>query len=157
MIYNDVNFDKLIFENKEMNDFKKFIKIKGIYLHKQIYDALLSYNKDKVTYYELSSVIRYDKSLRDILYKYLATFEEKLRSELFERYDVESNNFQYKSLKGLGKLKKDIKSKMNKENSNLYYCFQLDLGTTISLIEFLKFYDKRVISDLRKIKTFVIM
>lgn len=152
MINCGVKFDKLTFKNYEKETFEKFIKIKGAYLHKQIYDVLLSYNAEEVTYYELSNIIRYDKNLRDTLYKYLATFEEKLRSELFAKYDVDTTDCIYKRTKGLEKLKKDIHIKTNFENSNLYFCYRLDLGATIDLLENLNFYSKVIISDLRQIK-----
>ena len=86
-------FDKLIFdkanEEKERAEFEKYKKLKGVYLHKQVYDILLEANGgENVTYYELSSIIRYDKNLRDTLYIYLATAEEYLRALLCEKYDV---------------------------------------------------------------------
>lgn len=153
MINWNVEFDKLIFKNYEEETFEKFIKIKGAYLHKQIYDVLLSYNAKEVTYHELCSIIRYDKNLRDTLYKYLATVEEKLRSELFTKYDVDTTDCIYKRTKGLEKLKKDIHIKTNFVNSNLYFCYQLDLGATIDLLENLNFYNnKDIFTDLRQIK-----
>ena len=81
-------FDKLTFASpKEEADFQKYKKLKGIYLHKQVYDILLEANGgEEVTYYELSSIIRYDKNLRDTLYIYLATVEEQLRVLLSELY-----------------------------------------------------------------------
>ena len=83
-------FEKLTFASpKEEADFEKYKKLKGIYLHKQVYDILLEANGgESVTYYELSSIIRYDKNLRDTLYIYLATAEEYLRALLCEKYDV---------------------------------------------------------------------
>ena len=82
-------FEKLTFASpREKEDFEKYKKLKGVYLHKQVYDILLEANGGKVTYHELSSIIRYDKNLRDTLYIYLATAEEYLRALLCEKYDV---------------------------------------------------------------------
>ena len=86
-------FEKLTFAStKEKEDFEKYKKLKGVYLHKQVYDILLEANGgENVTYQELSSIIRYDKNLRDTLYIYLATAEEYLRALLCERYDVDES------------------------------------------------------------------
>ena len=83
-------FEKLTFASpKEKEEFEKYKKLKGVYLHKQVYDILLEANGgETVTYQELSSIIRYDKNLRDTLYIYLATAEEYLRALLCEKYDV---------------------------------------------------------------------
>lgn len=152
MIYKGVNFDKLIVADNEMCDFEKYIKIKGVYLHKQIYDVLTAYNSDTVTYSELSSVIRYDKNLRDTLYKYLATFEEYLRANLFAKADVANQEYIYKGHSGLEKLKNDIQPKNDNIISNLFFCFQLEFGSTIELLEHIKFYNNAIFSDFRQIK-----
>lgn len=133
MTFDGVDFEKLVLPKSEQKDFEKYAKSKGVYLHKQVYDVLLTYNVEQVSYYELSSVIRYDKNLRDKLYIYLATFEEKMRAELFSEYDVENKNVVYQFKTGLDELKKAIKRKTNVEFSNLYYCYQLELGHTIEL------------------------
>lgn len=152
MIYKGVNFDKLIVADNEMRDFEKYIQIKGVYLHKQVYDVLTEYAADTVTYYELSSVIRYDKNLRDTLYKYLANFEEYLRANLFAKYDVANQECIYKGHSGLKKLKDDIQPKNDKSLSNLYYCFQLELGPTIDLFKHIEMYNNATLSDFLQIK-----
>lgn len=152
MIFSGVDFEKLVLTESEQENFEKYAKIKGVYLHKQVYDVLLSYNSEQVSYSELSSVIRYDKNLRDKLYIYLATFEENLRAELFSKYDVQNRNAVYQFKTGLDKLKKEIKQKTNDEFSNLYYCYQLELGLTIELFEYLKICDENSIKELKQIK-----
>ena len=122
-------FEKLTFASpKEEADFEKYKKLKGIYLHKQVYDILLEANGgENVTYYELSSIIRYDKNLRDTLYIYLATAEEYLRALLCERYDVDES---CKLFKGhcFDKLKDKLfeKSEIEIEKSNLYLKLEPD-------------------------------
>lgn len=89
-------FEKLIFKNEyESNEFKKYIQLKGECLHKQIYDILNEANNGSVTYYELSSLIRYDKNLRDKLYIYFATAEEYLKAQLTDRYDANVVTYLY--------------------------------------------------------------
>jgi hypothetical protein len=56
-------FDQLTFASpKEKEEFEKYKRLKGVYLHKQVYDILLEANGGGVTYHELSSIIRYDKN-----------------------------------------------------------------------------------------------
>lgn len=152
MTFDGVDFGKLVLSKNEQNDFEKYTTIKGVYLHKQIYDVLLTHNTEQVSYYELSSVIRYDKNLRDKLYIYLATFEESLRAELFSNYDVETTKTVYKGKKGLNKLKNDIREKANTNFSNLYSCFELELGPSIELLEYLNISDENTINELKQIK-----
>ena len=85
-------FEDLIFANDfEKQTFKKYLPLKGKFLHKQIYDILKEANGGQVTYYELSSVLRYDKNLRDTLYIYLATAEEYLKALLLDKFDSDEN------------------------------------------------------------------
>lgn len=152
MTFSGINFEKLVLTESEQKDFEKYAKIKGVYLHKQVYDVLLSYNSEQVSYSELSSVIRYDKNLRDKLYIYLATFEESLRAELFSKYDIESAEHTYKRMQGLNKLKDNIRENKDMYYSNLYSCYELELGFTIELFEFLKLRDENTIKELKQIK-----
>jgi len=82
-------FPKLSFEpkNSEYEVFMENLKNKGVPLHKHVYDILYSYGESTITYHELSHFIRYDKSIRKVLYKYLATFEEQLRAEIINNFD----------------------------------------------------------------------
>ena len=82
-------FGRLIFSDElERAKFEKYLKIRGKFVIKQIYDYLLNFDKEKVNYKDLSTCIRYDKNMRDTLYIYLATFEEYLRAQLFDKYEI---------------------------------------------------------------------
>ena len=135
-------FDKLTFASpKEEADFEKYKKLKGIYLHKQVYDILLKANGgENVTYYELSSIIRYDKNLRDTLYIYLATAEEYLRALLCEKYDVaaECKPFEHHCYKPLMEALHD---RGDETSSNLYFKLEPDFSALMDVC-----IDKGVIS-----------
>jgi hypothetical protein len=121
-------FDKLIFLNEnEKTEFEKYTSLKGIYLYKQVYDILLELNcNNSVKYKELSSIIRYDKNLRDTIYKYLATVEEYLRALLCEKYDV---NEEEKAFEGHNtRLKEALFSKTDSSKSNLYLKLKSDFS-----------------------------
>ena len=124
-------FEKLTFASQEeRDDFEKYQKLKGVYLHKQVYDILLEANVGEgVTYYELSSIIRYDKNLRDKLYIYLGTYEEYLRALLCEKYDVAEHCKIFKK-HCFAELNGAIfeKNDSDIEESNLYFKLELDLA-----------------------------
>ena len=149
--------EKIMLENivqteKESAEFEKYKAIKGEYLYKQVSDILFELDGKPVSYSDVSSIIRYDKNLRDTLFIYLATFEESLRAELFRKYDVGSADYVYRYLKGCKKLKNDIRSKNSSESSNLYFCFELELGPMIELLDHLGLYSSETISGFKEIK-----
>ncbi|MCL2598587.1 MAG: hypothetical protein FWD76_01575 [Firmicutes bacterium] len=84
-------FPQLHFANEqEQKRLNEYCQTKGVYLHKQVYEALLHWeSKTKVvSYEELSGLIRYDKTLRYGLYVYLSAAEEYLRAVVCEKLDV---------------------------------------------------------------------
>lgn len=128
-------FEQLTFTNeKEKQEFKKYSSLKGKYLYKQVYDILLEKNKGTVSYQELSSLIRYDKNLRDTLYIYLATCEEYLRALLLKSYDVASDSpkFEQHCYKPLIDALKD---KDDLSKSNLYFKLDIDLSILIRICQ----------------------
>ncbi len=122
-------FNRLHFKDDDEKEcFIINIKNKGYYLHKQIYDVYCSYNEDEISYDELSRMVRYDKYIRNVLFKFLATFEEQLRAKLFEKYELDLTN-DYNTLK---------EKKSDKENSNFYWKTYDKDFTFKKLIELIK-------------------
>ena len=121
-------FEKLTFASpREEEDFEKYKKLKGVYLHKQVYDILLEANGgENVTYYELSSIIRYDKNLRDTLYIYLATIEENLRVLLLDNFDLKPNTPKFKQRPSTQTLCDALVPKQYLESSELYFKLKAD-------------------------------
>ncbi len=149
----------LVFENliigQNQKDFEKYIKIKGKFLFKQVYDFLLSIPGNKnATYDQVSSCIRYDKNLRDKLYIYLATFEEFLRAKIFDKYDIKDAKYviNKKDENYISDLYKEIIKTNDNETSNLYNIFNLDLGDTISIVQQLQMFDQKTIEEFHKIR-----
>lgn len=142
---NNLKFDN----DQEKEEIKKFLNLKGEYLHKQIYDILFEWNDSvEVKYSELSSVIKYDKGLRDTLYKYLSLLEENLRADLCRKYDIDDKYINEKF-----KLWKDhLIEKSNTEKSNLYFRLDIEFGHLIELIEKVNLYDNSRIAKIKKAK-----
>ena len=120
-------FDQLTFASpKEKEEFEKYKRLKGVYLHKQVYDILLEANGGGVTYHELSSIIRYDKNLRDTLYIYLATIEEQLRVLLLDNFDLKPDTPKFKQRPSTQTLCEALLPKQDHESSELYFKLQTD-------------------------------
>lgn len=156
----DMMFEKLIFSNDaEKLEFDKYVKIRGKYLFQQVYKYICNITKDKCTYSALSSCVRYDKSLRDKLYIYLATFEEYLRAQLFDKYEIRSNfKLNRKEDDYIKHMASQIYESEGQENSVLYKKFKLDLGETIELVQEIKMFDEvksQEFDDIRKVRNFV--
>lgn len=127
-------FPLLVFENQEEEElFLQNLKPRGIFLYKQVYDALCNWQPNSVIKYEnFKNLIRYDKSIRDKLYKYLCVAEEHLRNIIFEELET-PERFEDNENK---KLDIDELNERNKDesnlNSNLYkysYSKFFDFGT----------------------------
>lgn len=128
-------FEQLTFTNeKEEQEFKKYLSLKGEYLYKQVYDILLEKNKGTVFYQELSSFIRYDKNLRDTLYIYLATCEEYLRALLLKHYDVEKSCPKFNQHRS-NSLMHELKEKNEFSQSNLYFKLNVDFGVLLQICQ----------------------
>lgn len=146
------NFKQLYFENEKDEDiFLKYLIFKGTYLHKQIYDILLQYDQ-KCYYSELSNIVIYDKGLRNQLFKFLSAAEEKLRSVLFDNYDIQHkidnpDTFVVKQ--------KELIKKVNYDNSNLYFASYSKNFTFGKLQEVMKGFDllsNYDLSDIENVK-----
>lgn len=156
-------FEKLNYLNDEERiEFEKYLRIRSKFLFKQIYDYLLLENAEKVNYSDLGTCIRYDKNLRDKLYIYLATFEEYLRAQMYEKYEIKKD-FKF------GRKRKEEKEEyikriaehiferadrvdIDEDNSVLYTKFKLDLGETILLIKELHMFDDQKYQELVNIR-----
>ena len=147
-------FERLIFADElERVKFEKYVKIRGKFVFKQIYDYLLNFDKEKVDYTDISSCIRYDKNMRDTLYIYLATFEEYLRTQLFDRYEIkESCATNGKERNDIKKMAENMYECTDNQSSVLYKMFNLDLGKTISLVTELKMFGTTRIEEFDSIR-----
>lgn len=117
-------FSLMTFENTEEEQmFLQYMKTRGIYFYKQVYEALVNWmpQVDKIKYKMFSNLIRYDKSIRDKLYIYLAAAEEYLRNIIFDELEIDD------SAKNMTNVELDIekirerKKEDGCDKSELYY------------------------------------
>lgn len=134
-------FDNLTFNSDaEKIEFAKYIHLKGECLHKQVYDILSEANNGSVTYYELSSLIRYDKNLRDKLYIYFATAEEYLKAQLTDRYDANVSSKYIHYPNEIKNLLNNLKARSLDTPSILYYKLNIDFEALLQVC-----YEKNII------------
>ena len=134
-------FDNLTFNSDaEKIEFAKYIHLKGECLHKQVYDILSEANNGSVTYYELSSLIRYDKNLRDKLYIYFATAEEYLKAQLTDRYDANVSSKYIHYPNEIKNLLNNLKARSLDTPSILYYKLNIDFEALLQMC-----YEKNII------------
>ncbi|MDY0139258.1 MAG: hypothetical protein RBR50_06140 [Candidatus Izemoplasmatales bacterium] len=127
-------FPKMDIKDNEKDTFLKYIRLKGGFLHKQVYDTILL-TDEEARYGEVSRIIRYDKYIRDVLYKYLSALEEQWRAIAFDNFDYESDKIDV--------IKKDIDlSKITVKNqfadSTLYWASYNKSFTLNKLIDIFK-------------------
>ena len=130
---------KIIFNsNEERDDALFYIKVKGLSLHKEIYDYLLKENNNQtITWKQISDELRLDKGLRDTLYIYLATLEEYIRAYISNKYEDDINQPFWISGKG----RNDIKGNINKGMPLFKVLQETDLGMLINQVNALPMAD----------------
>lgn len=86
----------IAFKNEQEKEEAEFyMAVKGVELHRRILDYLgYDFEKSKIEWPKIANVLRTDKALRDIIYKYLATLEEYIRAFISNKYiDSVQQNF----------------------------------------------------------------
>lgn len=137
--------------DEEKENYKMYNEIRGKQVYRIVYEALN--NKFDFNYTEMNRIIRCDKALKDILYKYLAIIEEMVKSYLFSNYDLsKSITIRLNSLKKIHF--NDINDNLIKRNvidgeiTYLYKVYSLTFSQLIKLLENKK--DNKY--DLKKLK-----
>ncbi|MDQ7983046.1 MAG: hypothetical protein REH79_02345 [Spiroplasma sp.] len=85
-----VMISELVINQEDNENANFYLKNKGkdLYMHViKIFQSKYK-NEKKFNYQEISSFIRYDKSLRDILFRYFAYLEENLRAKILLKKDI---------------------------------------------------------------------
>jgi|GEM_PF-3570042 len=79
----------------DVTTFNKFLRIRGIGVYFDTINSLRLYVDDskKVNFNDFMGFIRYDKNLRDVLYKMLGSYEEKIKNILYSNFDLVGNKF----------------------------------------------------------------
>lgn len=96
-------FENLIIDDVDRDNMVKSLKSKGVEKHIQIKEKLLSWqDSDCIEYAKIASTYRYDKRIRNTLFKYISYLEEYYRSVILDNYISNVNqSFWNKTLSNL--------------------------------------------------------
>jgi len=135
-------------DKSEESDATFYIKMKGISFHKKIMIHLgyeFNGNSETIDWKKVSSLLRYDKRLREKIYIYLATFEEYIRSYISNKYeDYKSQEFWLAtSLR-----KKSIKEKIESGILVSEVLEETEFGELILQVKQLPLEDKELIFEI---------
>lgn len=126
--------DALIIEDKE--NFLCYSKLRGAQQYRIIYETLKKKNSD-VTYKDVNSFVRYDKAIKNVLFKYLGTLEEYIRNYIVINFDfapkqkISKNEYHY-----FVNLPTCIRKKQPNDKVTLFYRkFSLNFGDLLSFIK----------------------
>ncbi len=147
--------DKL---RKELNvqledeeDFMYNIEYKGVYLVNHIYESYKFFS-DHVEWKTVLNTIKFDKKLRNNLYKFLGTIEEYIKVKLFSEYDVGNRDVVFNSQNDKSKCRKALSKKTSNKSSNLYFVFQMTFGFLIDITLEKNLVNKNFIDWLEKVR-----
>ena len=150
------NFPLLRFKDEEEQQFKDYMVTRGKFLYKQVYDVLCKWepNVKEIKYEHFKNVIRYDKSLRDKLYIYLAAAEEYLRNIVFENVELKVDYQVEKSSRlKLNQLCKRDKHSLEIQSRLYFYEGLIEFGVSKNIITKFKLAKKYnlIIEDIEKV------
>lgn len=123
---------------EDKDNFEEYSKIRGVQQYFIIFEALKRKDSN-VTYKDVNSFIRYDKAIKDVLFKFLGTLEEYLRNRIIKIFDFANNKkFECKEYHDIDKLPKCIRKDNPDDSINEFYKhFALNFG---DLVDFIKKY-----------------
>jgi hypothetical protein len=97
---NEVDILNILEESIEMSEdekavFDKYVRIRGIGVYFDTVSSLKLYDdeNEKIKFDDFMGLIRYDKNLRDVLYKMLGSYEEKIKNILYSNFDLVGSKF----------------------------------------------------------------
>ena len=123
-------FDNVEIKPEDIERAKRAIFSKGIEKHIIILDKLKAWiENDKVPYELIASLYRYDKRLRETLYKYISYLEEYYRSLLLDNYRSHWSGIV---------LKEELNKELNKTNDFNSALEEISFSTLINQVVLLK-------------------
>ena len=103
-------YDNVKIEKEDMVRAEKYLTSKGVESHIAILELLKPYYDGKIDYEYISSTYRYDKRIRNTLFKYLAYLEEYYRALILDRYNEKVDKLNiHKNLNNKYKLFNDLR------------------------------------------------
>jgi len=113
--------------DEEKDDCIKYLNLKGISYHTVLANYIGFDKKNKIEYKKIAVLYKYDKRVRNILYKFLSALEENIRAFISNIYSNNLNQIKNKTIL------KNISngSSLSKELENLEFSKLLNLSKTL--------------------------
>ena len=124
---------------EDSKNFKKYSPVRGKIIYRLIFNELKESGED-FTYTELNCILRYDKALKDCLFKYIGALEETLKTYIFSNYNLKRTNISGIKLKDYYRNWEELSNAIEKyydrsgEITELYKRFALNFGGIIGFL-----------------------
>jgi len=145
-------FDRLIWDSDEQKEWANFyIMTKGLAFHIKVAKHIgfdINDSNSKVEWKRVAHHIGYDKKLRYVIYKYIATLEEYIRAYISNKYeDKPDQDFWIEQEFWCKGERTMIQLELAKQESISAILEQTDLGFLIKQVKALPFEDKKALFE----------
>ncbi|ARU91781.1 hypothetical protein SCLARK_001229 [Spiroplasma clarkii] len=127
---------KMIFpdeDNKLEEECRNYLRLKGVAYLTQLANFIELNDNGKIEYLKVSKLYRYDKRIRNILYKFLSAFEESIRAFIANKFLDNVSEFKSESQKNGKKIGKKLMGKLSECKSLSFSLGSLSLSELMEL------------------------
>ena len=146
---------------EDLKNFKRYSPVRGKIIYRLIFNEL-SKSGEFFTYTDLNCILRYDKALKDCLFKYIGALEETLKTYIFSNYDLKCTNISgnksneekqpYRSWEKISNAVEEYDNSSG-EITELYKRFALNFGDIIKFLRENKCpYDCVKLGEIKKLR-----
>lgn len=132
-----ITFDEFInnLSKEDKQNFSDYSKMRGVQQYRIIFETLKKTDPN-VEYKDVNAFIKYDKSIKDVLFTFLGALEEYIRNDIVLRFDFKNKSKNLKEYHDIKELPKCIEKVQKKDEITAFYkYFSLNFGDLISFIE----------------------
>lgn len=124
--------DKMNFHNEEEKKrCEIYLELKGIAYHVVLANYIGLNRFGKIEYRKVQNLYKYDKKVRNILYRFLAAFEEGVRAFISNRYNNDFERIDKLSKSLLYSIQEDSSLSKELENQDFYHLMELAKKMTL--------------------------
>lgn len=124
--------DKMNFHNdEEKQRCDIYLDLKGVAYHVVLANYIGLNRYGKIEYKKVQNLYKYDKKVRNILYRFLAAFEEGVRAFISNRYNNDFGRINVLSKSLLDSIQDDSSLSKELENQDFYHLMELAKKLTL--------------------------
>lgn len=123
--------DKMNFHSdEEKQRCEIYLDLKGVAYHVVLANYIGLNRYGKIEYIKVQNLYKYDKKVRNILYRFLAAFEEGVRAFISNRYNNDFGRINVLSKTLLDSIQDDSSLSKELENQDFYHLMELAMKLT---------------------------